>query len=79
MRVKNRYFVRSRISKNKFREIIRYFALDLNAAQMASLAGLNRNTVNAILKKVCSRMAEFCANESYFGSRRVRRKRGRRS
>ena len=89
MRVKNRYFVRSRISENKFRAIVRHFAADLTALQVASLAGANRNTVNGIIKKVRSRMAEFCEHESpfksgeveidesYFGARRVRGKRGR--
>ena len=51
MIMKNRYFVRSRISEKKFREIIRYFSVDLTAVQIAHLTKLNINTINRILKK----------------------------
>jgi len=34
MKVKNKYVNRSRISEKKFREIIKYFSLDLNAVQI---------------------------------------------
>ena len=84
----NKYINRSKISEAKFREIIRYFSLDLNALQIAELSGLNRNTVNRYLKLVRQRLAEYCdsnspfigdieLDESYFGARRVRGKRGR--
>lgn len=89
MTVKNRYFIRSRISETKFREIIKLFSADLTAVQVASLARVNRNTVNNILKQVRIRVAEFCEkeslfgkgevemDESYFGARRLRGRRGR--
>ena len=51
MIMKNRYFIRSRISESKFREIIRHFSVDLTAVQIAKLTQLNINTINHILKK----------------------------
>ncbi len=89
MAYKNRYLKRSKISEAKFREFIRYFALDLNAQQIASLACLNRNTVNRLFFLLRSRIAELCeqnsplikgqieVDESYFGPRRIRGVRGR--
>ena len=86
---KNRYFIRSRISEKKFREIIKLFAGDLTAIQIALFSGVSRNCVNRIIKQVRIRMAEKCEkeslfdkgeiemDESYFGAKRVRGKRGR--
>ena len=87
--MKNRYFIRSRISESKLREIIKLFAGDLTAIQIALFSGVSRNCVNRILKQVRIRVAEFCEeesifkrgevemDESYFGARRVRGLRGR--
>jgi hypothetical protein len=44
--MKYKYAKRSRISEAKTREVVRYFATDLTALQVAELSGLNRNTVN---------------------------------
>jgi len=82
MSITNRYVKRSRISEAKFREFVRYFSLDLDAYKIATLTGLNRNTVNRYLKLIRKRIAEFCEqtspgqgeieiNESSFGARRV--------
>ncbi|GAA5787287.1 hypothetical protein YWS52_36150 [Chitiniphilus shinanonensis] len=46
---KNKYTRRSKISEAKFRELVCYFALDLDASQITMLSGLNRNTVNRYL------------------------------
>ena len=84
----NSYANRSRISEHKFREIIKLFSLDLNATQIAKLTSLNRNTVNRYLIAIRKRIAEYCAqespfkgeievDESYFGSRYIKGKRGR--
>ena len=86
--MKNRYLKRSRISEAKFRELVRYFSLDLTSDNIAVLTGLNRNTVNRYLLLLRKRVAEFCerdspfsgeieVDESYFGARRVKGKRGR--
>lgn len=79
---------RARISKKKFRQILRYFSIDLTACQITLLTDLNRNTVNRYLTLVRRAIAAHCENESpfsgdveldesYFGAKRVRGKRGR--
>ena len=87
--MKNKYFIRSRISEKKFREIIKLFSGDLTACQIALFSGVSRMCVNRILKQVRIRIAEFCEqesifkngevemDESYFGARRIRGRRGR--
>lgn len=88
MKQLNRYYRRSRISEHKFREIIKYFALDLTANRTAQLTGLTHKSVNQIYLKIrlrlaqdCLRQSPFCGevevDESYFGARRVKGKRGR--
>ena len=88
MPIKNKYINRSRVSEAKFRDLIKYFSLDLSAQQIATLTKLNRNTVNRYLKLIRKRIAEICesetpfkgeieVDESYFGAKRVRGKRGR--
>ncbi|HKL14424.1 MAG TPA: IS1595 family transposase, partial [Balneolaceae bacterium] len=41
----NKYVNRAKISEAKFRELVRFFSIDLTAIQIAELTGLNRNTV----------------------------------
>lgn len=88
MKPKNRYAFGARITTQKFREILRYFALDIEATKIAKLSGVNRNTVNRYLRLIRERIAEESerarpfsgeveADESYFGPHRVRGKRGR--
>jgi transposase-like protein len=84
----NCYFRRSRISARKFRLLLRLFCLDMEATKIAQLTRLNRNSVNLYLRHFRERIAELCEaesplrgqveiDESYFGGRRVRGKRGR--
>ena len=60
---KNKYVNRSKISEAKFRELIRYFAVDLDASQIAQLSGVSRDTVNQYLKAIWgvakTRLAKF--------------------
>jgi transposase-like protein len=88
MTTKNKYANRSKISEAKFRELVRLFSLNLEATQIAELTTLNRNTVNRFLRAIRERLAEFCeqqsplsgeveVDESFFGPRRVKGKRGR--
>lgn len=88
MTMKNRYAIRSRISEAKFRQLVRLFALDLEATQITVLTGLNRNTINRYLRGIRQRIAEYCearspfsgeveVDESYFGAKRIKGKRGR--
>ena len=85
----NRYYRCSKISERKFLRVLRHFALDLTASRTAQLTGLTRKSVNVIFLKIRARIAEECeraspfsrceveVDESYFGARRVRGKRGR--
>jgi transposase len=88
MGMKNKYVLRARISEAKFRDLVRFFALDLEANKIAALTRLNRNTINRYLFLIRQRIAELCeqespfkgeieVDESYFGARRVKGKRGR--
>lgn len=80
--------IRARISRTKFRQILRLFSLDLTALQIAQITNLNRNTINRYLKLTRILIADFCQqespfsgevelDESYFGSRHQKGKRGR--
>ena len=86
--MKNRYSKSSRISERQIREIVRFFAADLTALQTAELSGLNRNTVNRHYRALRERIHRACeaqrpffgiveVDESWFGARRVKGKRGR--
>lgn len=88
MERRKRYIARSKVSNAQFRAFLRSFALDLTAVQLTKATGLNRNTVNRLCRVVRERMTEECersspfrgtveVDESYFGPRRVRGKRGR--
>lgn len=85
---KNRYYRRSNISEAKFRQLVRLFELDLTATDAADLTGLSFRNTNAIYQRIRTRMAQACAaqspftgeleaDESYFGPKRIRGKRGR--
>ena len=78
----NRYASRSKITEAKFRQLVKLFALDLDASQIAQISNLNRNTVNRYLAEIRKRIAEYCqslspfngeieVDESYFGPRRI--------
>lgn len=88
MNSKNRYFNRSKLSEAKFRQIVKHFALDLTATECAALSSVSLRSINSIYLRMRERMAVWClqrsplcgeleADESYFGPRRVRGKRGR--
>lgn len=82
---------RIRISDKKFTLLVRSFAVDLTALQTAKIVLLNRNTVNryfgyfrrqVMARAIKEREEEQITNgveidESYFGPRRQRGKRGR--
>jgi hypothetical protein len=83
MERRNRYYARSRISEKKSRQLLRYFAMDFSATDVAQLTGLTRKTVTVIFLKLRQRIAEECeqaspfsgeveVDESYFGAQRVR-------
>ena len=84
----NKYINRSRISEAKFRNLLQLFCLDIDAHTIAIITGLSRNTINRHFRLIRERIAELCqqsspfsgeveVDESYFGARRVKGKRGR--
>jgi len=88
MQPTNRYYKCSKISEVKFRYLLRLFALDLTASDAARLTGLSIRSVNEVYLRLRHRLrawspvpAELAGavelDESYFGPRRVRGKRGR--
>ena len=85
---KNKYCFGAHISEEKFREILKYFCADETAQKTALYTRVNRNTINKIFHKLRMRIAqeslkktpeqgEFELDESYFGARRVKGKKGR--
>ena len=88
MQLANRYYKCSKISEVKFRYLLRLFALDLTASDAARLTGLSVRAVSAVYRCLRRRLQTWCPvpaeldgavelDESYFGPRRVRGKRGR--
>lgn len=88
MKLWNKYLYRSHISEWKFRQILHLFCEDLDATKIASFTRVQRKTINRILTKIRFRIFDLCqseeklsgeieVDESYFGARRVRGKRGR--
>ena len=71
------------------KKIIKHFSEDLTASVTARLLGINRNTVNSYFNLFREKILEHCfteqkreygefeLDESYFGAKRVRGKRGR--
>ncbi len=87
--MRNCYCKHAKLSSFRFRQILRLFALDLTASDAARLSGVSMRSINEIYLKLRERLARECErrrpfkggeveiDESYFGPRRVRGKRGR--
>ena len=85
----NRYHKSSKLSEAKFREVLKFFSTDIPSLKTAELTNLNKNTVHTIYNKLRERLAELSlkenepfhgeveVDESYFGAKRIRGKRGR--
>ncbi len=84
----NRYYKRSRISERQFRVFLKHFCYDETAERIAKEVGISRRAMLSLLAKMRTRILEWCdeelrlsgeieVDESYFGARRVRGKRGR--
>ena len=87
-KAKNCYARSSQLSEAKFRELVKLFSADLTAVQIAQLSGINRNTVNRYLRLIRERIVVYNeaqrpffgvveVDESLFGAKRVKGKRGR--
>ena len=81
--MKNKYIYRSRISEKKFREILKYFAEDIEASKRSNLTKISEATlckifreIRILMSKECGKISQFSGeieiDESYFGSKRVR-------
>ena len=89
--MQNRYKKVAHFSEGKFRQIIKCFCLDLTATDTGNLCGLSRPTINKIFIQIRRRIfflthkqheeeklsGVFECDESYFGAKRVRGKKGR--
>ena len=88
--MKNKYYKRSRIYDKKFRQIIKYFCKDFSATDTADLTNINVRSINNIYIKLRKKILTwslkennnkedgiFELDESYFGAKRIRGKRGR--
>ena len=87
-RAKNKYYNRTHISEVKFRYLLKCFSLDLNAYETAKLTNISHVSCKKIFQKLRIYIfnnllennisdGEFELDESYFGAKRVRGKRGR--
>ena len=83
----NKYYKRSKISEAKFRQILKYFSMDLTATETAALSSVSLRSVTVIFDKLRAKICYWCmqealfegtieVDESYFGPRRVPGKRG---
>ena len=90
MTTKNKYFNKSHITESKFRQILKEFCRDSTATETVERTNVSRKTINGIYKLLRERVYSLACkegkeifvdeveiDESYFGARRVRGKRGR--
>ncbi|STZ50252.1 putative insertion element transposase [Neisseria dentiae] len=88
MPIKNKYQKFSKITESKSRQILHLSALDLTTSDTARLTGISIRSINNLFLKLRCRMAAECErqtpfagvvelDESYFGAKRIRGKRGR--
>lgn len=85
----NKYLKFTHVSEPKFRQVLRLFSSDVPSLTTAKLVSLNKNTTHALCSKIRTRVVnlafqelerlteELEVDESYFGAKRVRGKRGR--
>lgn len=58
--MKNKYIVRLRILEAKFREILRYFYLDIKAVKISEITKIYIKTINKILNQIRILMMQEC-------------------
>jgi transposase len=88
--MRNKYLRRARVLERDFRTMLRCFAHDLPALTAAKMCGVNKNTTHRLYGLLRARVVAPAAaeaqpfvggiveiDESYFGPRRVRGRRGR--
>ena len=86
--MRNKYYKRSKISEAKFRQSLRYFAMDFIATDTVKLTGISRRSVTHIYGLLRDKIRQWVwqetpfagtieVDESYSGPRRIPGKRGR--
>mgnify|MGYP007030114847 CR=1 FL=1 len=86
--MKNRYCERSRLSEYKFRQLLQCFCDDFDTALTAKIVGISRQKLSryfgafrlriVLLSQLEGKFSgEVEVDESYFGAKRIRGKRGR--
>ena len=86
--MQNRYLKHAHISEKKFKSVLSCFCKDYTATQTAELSHVSRNTVNGLYSRIRQRIFDITqddeyldgkveVDESYFGAKRIRGKRGR--
>ena len=65
-KLKNKYIIRSRISEAKFREILKYFAEDIEASKISNLTKISEATLCKIFREIRILMSKECENISKF-------------
>lgn len=86
--IKNRYCNRSRLSEHKFRHLLQCFCDDFDTVLTAKNVGISREHVTRYFGAFRFRIVELSqlegkfsgeieVDESYFGAKRIRGKRGR--
>ena len=62
--MKNKYIIRSRITERKFRSILLYFCLDIEASKIAKITHISEVTLWRIFKQIRILIAKECENIS---------------
>jgi len=85
---KNKYLIHAHISDKQFRQVLKCFCEDETAEKTSRKTGISRPTINKLFNKFRLRIltlsklenpfsGEIEVDESYFGPKRIRGKRGR--
>jgi transposase-like protein len=90
MKLKNKYYIGTHISKRKFKEILKEFCLDSTVSETTLRTSISRKTIDGIFMLIRERIFiltiknnqekiadEMEIDESYFEAKRIRGKRGR--
>ena len=64
--MKNKYIICSRISEAKFREILKYFAEDIEASKISNLTKISKVSLCRIFREIRILMAKECEKISKF-------------
>ena len=63
-KMKNKYLFHAHITEQKFRQVMRYFALDIEISKISILTGVSRQSLNGIIFALRQRIAGLCDTET---------------